>query len=132
MHWYLLFLSECLGTYDSTQEFYTDTEVDQYYRSWEWFVCNEVGYFQDGAPKDQPSLVSRLVQPDGDVVSAHFPDFTVLHLTFIQRTCTYYFPELYKNGVFSPNTNNTNVKYQGWDVRRPRIFFGTGRSKHYL
>jgi hypothetical protein len=37
-------------------------------RSWTWFTCNEVGFFQDAAPTTSPTLVSRLVQPAGDLV----------------------------------------------------------------
>lgn len=32
------------------------------------FSCNEVGFFQDGAPIGHPSLVTRLVQPADDEV----------------------------------------------------------------
>jgi hypothetical protein len=46
-----------------------------------------------------------------------------------QRTCSFYFPQQYtKSGVVAPTVNTTNTKYQGWGVRVPRLFFGTGRS----
>jgi hypothetical protein len=80
--WSLTFLSHsaCLTTYDSTQEIYTDTEVDNTYRAWTWYVCKEVGYFQDGAPLTRPSIVSRLVQPNDDIVSVDLPplDFSAI------------------------------------------------------
>ena len=47
--------------------------------------CNEVGFYQEGAPEDEPTLVTRLVQPaydevgsrdmtnlSTDVISVHF------------------------------------------------------------
>lgn len=33
-----------------------------------WYRCNEVGFFQDGAPSYWPTLVTRLVQPSSDEV----------------------------------------------------------------
>lgn len=39
--------------------------------------CNQVGMFQDGAPTNHPTLVTRLVQPASDEVrlSPHVSDF---------------------------------------------------------
>lgn len=52
--------------------------------------CNEVGYFQEGAPKNWPSLVTRLVQPSYDEVCRHFrsrflaiPLLAPYHVTFL-------------------------------------------------
>jgi hypothetical protein len=59
----------CFTSYNSTFSYYTDTSIDQAGRSWEWFVCTQVGWFQDGAPLGTPSLVTRLVTPADDLVS---------------------------------------------------------------
>lgn len=62
-----------MTSYNSSQSYYTDTSIDNSGRSWTWFTCNEVGYFQDAAPLGVPSLVSRLVQPSADLVSPISP-----------------------------------------------------------
>ncbi|KAF9556830.1 hypothetical protein CPC08DRAFT_74131 [Agrocybe pediades] len=99
---------DCLGTYDATADFYTNTTIDNASRSWMWIVCNEVGYLQEGAPVGHPSLVTRLVQPPYDL-----------------RQCRLMFP-----GAFStssvPNTLATNVKFHGWNVRIKNLFFANG------
>lgn len=96
---------ECLGTYDSTLAYWHDISVDQAYRSWLWFCCNEVGYWQDGAPEGWPSLVTRLVTPQYDY-----------------RQCTYWFPEAFSRPT-RPKTFITNAKYDGWNVNEERLFF---------
>ncbi|TDL29922.1 hypothetical protein BD410DRAFT_759045 [Rickenella mellea] len=100
----------CLGTHNASESFWTDTSLNNDARSWTWFVCNEVGYLQDGAPLDHPSLVSRLIQPDYDF-----------------RQCTYWFPEQFPNGARPPNTALTNIRYRGWDVAIDRLFFANGK-----
>ncbi|KNZ77238.1 Putative serine protease K12H4.7 [Termitomyces sp. J132] len=99
----------CLGTYDPNQPYWTDISVDNALRSWSWIVCNEVGYFQEGAPKGHPSLVTRLVQPSYDL-----------------RQCQLMFPEAFPE---PPKTaiNKTNEVYKGWDVKLDRLFFANGR-----
>ncbi|KAL1741263.1 serine carboxypeptidase S28-domain-containing protein [Schizophyllum fasciatum] len=100
----------CLGTYDPTQAYFTDTSIA--YRSWYWIVCNEVGYLQEGAPEGHPTLVSRLVQPEYDL-----------------RQCQYMFPEAFPEPR-APNTNHTNTAYRGWGVREQRLFFANGKSMY--
>ncbi|KAL5529968.1 hypothetical protein ACEPAF_6225 [Sanghuangporus sanghuang] len=99
----------CLGTYDPTQEFWTDTSIDNAGRSWTWIVCNEVGFFQDGAPENWPSLVTRLVLPPYD-----------------ERQCTYWFPEAFSSPP-TPNVAATNEAYGGWDLTADRLFFANGK-----
>ncbi|KLO08444.1 peptidase S28 [Schizopora paradoxa] len=99
----------CLGSYNSSQSFWTDITVDNSDRSWTWIVCNEVGFYQEGAPTDWPSLVTRLVQPAYD-----------------ERQCTYWFPEQFKTAV-APRVGTTNAKYTGWDVNIDRLFFANGQ-----
>ncbi|KAL1681595.1 serine carboxypeptidase S28-domain-containing protein [Schizophyllum commune] len=98
----------CLGTYDPTQTYYTDTSIA--YRSWYWIVCNEVGFLQDGAPEGHPSLVTRLVHPEYDL-----------------RQCQYMFPEAFPEPPVT-QINRTNTEYKGWDVREQRLFFANGHK----
>jgi pimeloyl-ACP methyl ester carboxylesterase len=99
---------DCLGTYDPTQAFYTDTSVDNSGRSWFWIVCNEVGYLQEGAPKGHPSLVTRLVQPSYDL-----------------RQCQLMFPDAFPKPP-KVDIDGTNKAYKGWDVRIENLFFANG------
>jgi hypothetical protein len=100
------------------------------YRSWMWIVCNEVGFFQEGAPIYWPSLVSRLVNPPYDIVSAmHDVVSTKKMLTdcYLQRQCSYFFPEAYAKGQYAPNVAKTNAKYDGWFVHENNLFFANGQ-----
>ncbi|KAI0650408.1 peptidase S28 [Trametes meyenii] len=101
----------CLGTYDPTQDVWTDESIDNAGRSWEWIVCNEVGFFQEGAPKGHPTIVTRLVQPEYD-----------------ERQCTYFFPEAFKSlgHLPVPNVDATNKAYNGWFVKENHLFFANG------
>lgn len=99
---------DCLGTYNATQAYYTDTRVDNASRSWFWIVCNEVGYLQEGAPVWYPSLVSRLIQPPYDL-----------------RQCQLMFPAAFPQ-LPQVQTIATNLKYHGWNVRENRLFFANG------
>ncbi|TDZ36495.1 putative extracellular serine carboxypeptidase [Colletotrichum spinosum] len=67
----------CFETYDETSPMYTDWSADnQFGRTWYWMTCNEPFFFwQTGAPKDRPSIVSRLVTPE-----------------YYQRQCGLFFP----------------------------------------
>ena len=60
---------DCLTTYDATSPYYTDTSVNNSERSWEWLICNFLGFSQDGAPQNESTIVSRLIQPAYDIVS---------------------------------------------------------------
>ncbi|KAF9556834.1 hypothetical protein CPC08DRAFT_74264 [Agrocybe pediades] len=104
----ILVFRTCLGTYDASADFYTNTTIDNASRSWMWIVCNEVGYLQEGAPLGHPTLVSRLVQPPYDL-----------------RQCRLMFPGAF-NILSVPNTLRTNVKYKGWNVRIKNLFFANG------
>lgn len=84
--------SDCVSTYNDTLPFWRDTKINNDNRSWLWIVwvhsstyfqsrtnieyyrwyqifsCNEVGWYQDTPPKGHPALVSRLVKPAYDEV----------------------------------------------------------------
>ncbi|KAF8513795.1 serine carboxypeptidase S28-domain-containing protein [Gautieria morchelliformis] len=101
---------DCLGTYNTSQAFWTDTSVDNANRSWMWSACNEVGYLQEGAPITWPSLVTRLVQPSYD-----------------ERQCSQYFPKAFPTPP-TPKAVNTNAKFKGWNVNLDRLFFANGKQ----
>ncbi len=98
----------CLGTHDPTQDVWTDASVDNAARSWTWIVCNEVGFYQVGAPLGQPTIVSRLIQPPYD-----------------ERQCTYMFPEVFTTPPV-PAVDKTNQAYDGWFVQEKHLFFANG------
>ncbi|KIY52352.1 peptidase S28 [Fistulina hepatica ATCC 64428] len=102
---------DCLGTYDASQSYWTDTQVDNAYRSWYWIVCNEVGFLQDGPPEWYPAIVTRLVQPVYDL-----------------RQCQMMFPGAFPDGYPHVAVNATNKRYKGWDVKENHLFFGNGRN----
>lgn len=56
----------CFDTYDPTNPMFTDTsESNTFDRQWEWMICNEpFGYWQDGAPANRSTIVSRLVDAE--------------------------------------------------------------------
>ncbi|KAH9947174.1 peptidase S28 [Amylocystis lapponica] len=102
----------CLGTYDMSA--YTDISVNNAGRSWQWIVCNYMGFFQDGAPAGQPTIVSRLIGP-----------------SYTERMCTYYFPEQFSSPS-TPDAAWTNMVYNGWFVNADRLFFANGLSDPWL
>jgi hypothetical protein len=53
----------CFDTYNASNPMYTDLTVgNPYDRQWTWMLCNEpFAYWQDGAPANTPTIVSRLV-----------------------------------------------------------------------
>ncbi|KAH9858662.1 peptidase S28 [Lenzites betulinus] len=101
----------CLGTYNATQDVFTDVSIDNADRSWTWIVCNEVGFYQEGAPLLHPTIVTRLVQPAYD-----------------ERQCTYWFPEAFEHlgHLPVPNVAATNKAYNGWFVQENHLFFANG------
>jgi hypothetical protein len=99
----------CLGTYNASSTFYTDESIDNSWRSWNWIVCNEVGYMQDGAPKGHPTLVTRTVG---------FP--------YDERQCQFMYPAAFSKPPVI-NVGPTNAKYKGWRVRLNRLFFANGQ-----
>ncbi|KAI5118441.1 hypothetical protein M0805_000575 [Coniferiporia weirii] len=100
---------DCLGTYDPSQPYWTDITIDNAGRSWTWIVCNQVGFFQDGAPTGTPTVASRLIQPIYD-----------------ERQCTYWFPEKFSKPT-APSVDALNEAYGGWDQTVDRLFFANGQ-----
>ncbi|CAE6447253.1 unnamed protein product [Rhizoctonia solani] len=100
---------DCLGSYNPNSTYYTDTSIDNSWRSWNWLLCNEFGFAQAGAPLGWPSIVTRLVVPPYDM-----------------RQCTYFYPKSFPKARL-PNTLSINTKYKGWNVNVPRLFFANGK-----
>ncbi|KAG0695749.1 peptidase S28 [Suillus ampliporus] len=98
----------CLGTYNASESYWTNTTVNNANRSWFWMVCNQVGFYQVGPPKGQPAIVSRILQPIYD-----------------ERQCVNMFPQAFSYPP-EPTTAETNIMYAGWDVYIPRLFFANG------
>ncbi|KAG1728261.1 uncharacterized protein EDB91DRAFT_862552 [Suillus paluster] len=98
----------CLGTYNTSQSHWTNVAVSNANRSWFWMVCNQLGFYQVGPPEDQPSIVSRILQP-------------IYH----ERQCVNMFPQAFASPP-EPTTAETNKMYAGWDVDIPRLFFANG------
>ncbi|KAJ7591592.1 serine carboxypeptidase S28-domain-containing protein [Mycena floridula] len=98
----------CFGTYDANATSYTSTAVDDWYRSWNWLVCNELGYFRESPPLGKPAIVSRVLDPSYDL-----------------RICQLTFPEAFPTPRI-PSIKRTNILYEGWHVKLERIFFANG------
>ncbi|KAG2039982.1 peptidase S28 [Suillus americanus] len=98
----------CLGTYNTSQPYWTNVTVNNANRSWFWMVCNQVGWYQVGPPECEPAIVSRILQPIYD-----------------QRQCVNMFPEAFACPP-QPTTAETNAMYAGWDVDIPHLFFANG------
>lgn len=74
--------------------------------------CNEVGFFQEGAPDGTPTLATRLVQPAYD-----------------ERQCTYWFPKAFPRPR-APTVDAVNRAYTGWNVNIERLFFANGEREY--
>ncbi|KAH7106126.1 peptidase S28, partial [Auriculariales sp. MPI-PUGE-AT-0066] len=102
---------DCIGSYDPTQEFWHDTSLNQYYRSWTWLTCQELGYSFDGAPAGYPTITSRLLTP-----------------AYSERQCTYWFNQTYALGPRPAAVDHTNAAYKGWNSSAERLFFANGKN----
>ncbi|KAF9029459.1 hypothetical protein BDZ89DRAFT_1065417 [Hymenopellis radicata] len=106
---------ESNGSHDGSLAKYTNTSLDQMARSWGWLVCNELGWFQVGAPEGHPSIVSRHLD--------------VAHE--MRERCQFPFPKTFGQGV-SPKIDEINAKFGGWDVHVDRVFFANGINDPWL
>ena len=93
----------CFDTYNTSSPLFTDYSVDNSFdRQWAWMLCNEpFAYWQDGAPLDRPSIVSRLASA-----------------AYNQRQCGLWFPQEgeYTYGSAAGKTVDDVNKYTGgWD-----------------
>ncbi|ROW08683.1 hypothetical protein VPNG_06442 [Cytospora leucostoma] len=105
----------CFDTYNASSPIYTDLTVDNPVdRQWEWFLCNEpFAFWQDGAPSDEPTIVSRLVTAE-----------------YWQQQCPLYFtgPGSYGSAE-GKNVSTTNAYTKGWDIAgtTTRLIFTNGQ-----
>ena len=88
-------------TYDSSSPFFTDTSLSNVIdRQWNWMLCNEpFGYWQDGAPRDRPSIVSRLVTPE-----------------YWIRQCANFFPTGTQGQTYGINKGRTEAGLNAYDA----------------
>ncbi|KAL1861845.1 hypothetical protein VTK73DRAFT_6905 [Phialemonium thermophilum] len=94
----------CFDTYNETSVMYTDWNANNTInRQWFWYICNEpFFYWQTGAPKDRPTIVSRYVTAE-----------------YFQRQCGLLFP---KEGNYTFGSNNgrtaedVNMLTEGWNL----------------
>ncbi|KAI0737246.1 peptidase S28 [Daedaleopsis nitida] len=101
----------CLGTYDSTNPYWSYTYEPNPGRSWDWLLCTQFGFNFAGAPQAQPTIASRLV---GAV--------------WTERQCGYRFPDAgFQNSVASPNADGLNALYKGWNTTANRLIFANGQ-----
>ncbi|KAI0332896.1 peptidase S28 [Cubamyces sp. BRFM 1775] len=104
-------LGTCLNSYDPTVATYTNITVNNWFRSWRWLLCNEIGFWEGGAPEGTPSLISHLVTPE-----------------YFERECPYFFPEAFTSPPNSDlRTARTNERYGGWNVTIEHLIFANGR-----
>ncbi|KAI9063967.1 peptidase S28 [Trametes sanguinea] len=104
----------CLGTYDATNPFWSYDYLDNADRSWQWLLCNEFGFYFDGAPSTQPTITSRVVTP-----------------SYGERQCGYRFPGAFPGNTTTsvvevPNARGLNGAYQGWQTTTQRLVFANG------
>ena len=107
----------CFDTYNVSNPLFTDTSLSNTAdRQWEWMLCNEpFGYWQDGAPTGQPSIVSRLVTAE-----------------YWQRQCAIYFPpDPVTAFTFGSNRGLTeteeNAYTGGWNIENTtRLIYTNG------
>ncbi|CAG8956180.1 hypothetical protein HYFRA_00012097 [Hymenoscyphus fraxineus] len=108
---------ECMDTYNATNLQYTNRAVDNIWNlQWNWMLCNEpFGYWQDGAPRGKPTIVSRLVTAE-----------------YWQGQCPLMFPETngFTYGSVDPDVNahKVNKFTQGWRLEKTeRLIWTNGQ-----
>lgn len=107
---------ECFETYNATNPMYTDVSLSNTVdRQWEWMLCNEpFGYWQDGAPANRSSIVSRYVDA-----------------AYWIRQCPLYFPTGPDGQTFGIAKGKTeaeeNAYTGGWNIlNSTRLIYANG------
>jgi len=112
----------CFDTYDPTSPTFTDTSLsNQFNRQWEWMLCNEpFGYWQDGAPINRPTIVSRLVNAEYWVrqCSLFFPPGPESQTFGIAKGKTEAEENAYTGGWFIDNSTRLIYANGGYDPWR--------------
>ncbi|KAF2421488.1 serine carboxypeptidase [Tothia fuscella] len=96
--------TKCFDTHDPASPLFTDWSLsNQFDRQWVWMTCNEpFGYWQDAAPRDRPSIVSRFVNEK-----------------YWTRQCGLFFPEVAGEtyGIAKGKTyDDVNEYTGGWNI----------------
>ncbi|KAE9406811.1 hypothetical protein BT96DRAFT_987080 [Gymnopus androsaceus JB14] len=108
-------VSDCFGT--EAQYSQVNTSVDQADRSWHWMVCQEVGWFQTGPPKN--SSISGIVSKYNGYSNS-------------KLACRLSFPDTYSRGYPGPDVVDTTSTFGGWNVNATRLFVATGQRDPWL
>ncbi|KAJ3970306.1 serine carboxypeptidase S28-domain-containing protein [Lentinula raphanica] len=107
-------VADCLNSYDSTATYFTNTTIDNPYRSWNWILYAITSYFENHPPPGLPALVSRIVQPEYDI-----------------RQCYYWYSDVFNATHAPPMANGaaalTDQRYGGWNVSVDHLFFANGK-----
>ncbi|KAK3362456.1 peptidase S28 [Lasiosphaeria hispida] len=103
----------CLNTHDYLNPFIEARTLGNPWRTWYWFLCNEpIASWATGAPKDQPSIVSRKIDE-----------------AYWQHQCEMHFPAEngFTYGSASGKTADTlNKKTGGWNRNTTRVVWTNG------
>ena len=100
------------------------------------YRCNELGFFEDGAPTGRPSIASRLMVPSYVEVRAPMiilpdPPYTDAPRGS-QRQCAYTFPGAPNfNGSATPipAVTSFNNLYKGVNMKGANLFFANGQRE---
>ncbi len=106
-----------MDTYNASNIIFSDRTVGNAAdRQWNWMLCNEpFDYWQDGAPSNRPSLVSRLI-----------------NAPYWQRQCSLFFPTVNGHTFASSNpainVHTVNKYTKGWDLENTsRLIWTNGQ-----
>ncbi|CAA7271251.1 unnamed protein product [Cyclocybe aegerita] len=84
--------------------------------SWNWMVCNEVGWIQTGAPAGHPTLVPRQY-----------------NLARAEANCRDIHPDIFGDSTIEARVAPTALKYPGWDMKPvDRLFVVNGERDPWL
>ncbi|KAF4126088.1 Serine carboxypeptidase S28 [Geosmithia morbida] len=103
----------CFANSNASSIAYHDLSVDNYVnRQWNWLLCNEpFKFWQDGAPENRPSLVSRLVDVD-----------------YWEAQCALFFPEGGYGIAKGKTVEDVNSWTGGWSVENTtRLLYANGQ-----
>jgi hypothetical protein len=91
--------TECFQALNASNPLYSDLTVrNAGNRQWNWMLCNEpFEYWQDGAPADRPSIVSRLV-----------------NVEYWRSQCPLWFPGLKYGVAAGKDADDVNAYTGGW------------------
>ncbi|KAF7899663.1 hypothetical protein EAF00_003999 [Botryotinia globosa] len=108
--------TSCLDTHDFNNLMFRNYSVENAIdRQWNWMLCNEpFGYWQDGAPKNRPTIVSRLIDAN-----------------YWQRQCALFFPTEGNYTYASAKgatVDRVNKYTKGWDLEKTtRLIWTNGQ-----